>query len=123
LCIHAGASLFICAADIGWNLFALKILFKEALENKEKKRTSRTRLGGQLAVRPNQTPHPGPVSPCSRASPLVPFSLSSAQLAAQGVLSLLSLSVWMTSGPRFFSHRQPVPARQLPLFHLPFSCS
>jgi hypothetical protein len=51
LCIHAGASLFTCAAGFCWNLFALKIRFKKTLENLEKKRKS-ARLGGLLAERP-----------------------------------------------------------------------
>jgi hypothetical protein len=46
LCIHARASLFICAADICWNLFALKILFKKALENKGKKKKKRKEPAG-----------------------------------------------------------------------------
>jgi hypothetical protein len=62
LCIHAGASLFTCAAGFCWNLFALKIRFKKALENLEKKKRKKKKISsawwpaGREANQPN--PHP-----------------------------------------------------------------
>jgi hypothetical protein len=60
LCIHVGAYFIFVLIAFGWNLIALKFLFKKALENKKenKKKEGKTLPLGQRLASPPPRPTP-----------------------------------------------------------------
>ena len=121
--IHAGASLFNCAAGICWGLFALKILFKKSLEKcfgKELKKKIKRKGEEPLEIRPQPSQTPPLPSLLGWAwpsffppRPSFPRSQPSGPARQAAALSLFPL--WPRAGAVPFSHRQLGPTRQPPL--------